>query len=316
MESVKLSIVIINWNTCELLRQCLASICVPHMPVAYEIIVVDNASSDDSVNMLKKEYPVAKIIQNSANVGFARANNQAFECVQGEYVLLLNSDTIVQDVMTFTEWLNFMDTNADVGLSGCRLVFKNGKHQVGDAGYKPTLASVFFHSFFFSKLFPKWCRGIFLTADSCSTAQYVDWVCGACMLIRRLILKEIGGLDEQNFMYAEDVELGCRVRKKGYRVAYMPSIKNIHLRGGSEESNGKAASCIWLINLRRLYKQLNNYPLSEVLFNLVIGVGFLLRFSFYIVIGVVLSNKSSFSKSKEMFHYAKNCFFSTFVSMR
>ena len=175
----------------------------------FEIIVVDNASTDDSVTMVQNHFPKISLIQNSSNLGFAKANNQALQLARGEYILLLNSNTLIPDTPIFKQWTDFMDRHPNAGASGCMLVFPDGRHQIGDAGFRPTLYTVFNHSLFISR-FPSDMKGLFVSYIKPGVLQ-VDWVSGAAFLVRKSILRQVGLMDEVFFMYAEDMEWGCRI---------------------------------------------------------------------------------------------------------
>ena len=139
MDTPKLSIIIVNWNTKEMLRQCLTHIFKRDAGIPIEVIVVDNASTDGSPATVEAEFPCVHLFRNTENLGFSKANNPAMPAAQGEYVLLLNSDTIVKDNALFKKWVSFMDDHRGAGASGCRLVNPDGTHQVGDGGFRPCL---------------------------------------------------------------------------------------------------------------------------------------------------------------------------------
>lgn len=153
-KALKLSVIVVNWNTGTLVGHCLDSLFSQDLPAAFEVIVVDNASSDCSVEMVRQRFPQVRLMVNQENLGFTRANNRAIERTSGEYVLLLNPDTIILGNHTVMDWLSFMDEHRDAGASGCKLVFPDGSHQVGDAGFRPTLGSVASYALFLSRMSP------------------------------------------------------------------------------------------------------------------------------------------------------------------
>ena len=299
----RLTIIVVNWNTLALLRDCLDSLLRKDMGITHEIIVVDNASADGSPQMVMETFPSVRLICNAENRGFAKANNQAIKVAQGDYILLLNSDTVVPDNHIFPEWLSFMDRHPEAGASGCMLVKADGAHWVGDAGFKPSFGTIFNYSFFLSKLFPGYFKGIFLNYRVTTAAAEVDWVSGAAFLIRRAILPEVGLLDENVFMYAEDVEWGCRIRSKGYKIFYLPELVIIHLVGASTKNRKEGVfSHLWIENLRRLYQRFNpKQPLF--LFDLVFAAGLLLRSFLYLVVYMASRQDKWRHKFKETFSY-------------
>jgi GT2 family glycosyltransferase len=303
MNGLRLTIIIVNWNTVSLLKDCLDSLLGQEMGLTHEIIVVDNASSDGSPQMVMTAFPSVRLICNIENLGFARANNQAIREAKGDYILLLNSDTVVPDNHIFSEWLAFMDNHHEAGASGCRLVKADGDHWVGDAGFKPSLGSILSYSFFLSKFFPGIFKGLFLNYHVTAPAAEVDWISGAAFMVRRAILPEVGLLDETVFMYAEDVEWGCRIRSKGYQIFYLPGPVIIHLVGSSTKRHKEGGySHLWIENLRRLYGRFNpGQPLF--LFDLIFAAGLLLRSFFYLAAYSASGKEKWRYKFREMFSY-------------
>lgn len=232
-----LSIVIISWNTRDLLRECLSSLETIADSLSYEVIVVDNGSTDGSQAMLRDEFPCAKLIQNSQNVGFARANNQALKISQGRYALLLNSDAMLQagavEVM-----LALAETNSKVGLVGAQLRNADGTFQASYTSF-PTLWQEFLILSSLGRLFyGQWYPSHGPKEDV--GAQPVDYVEGACMLVRHEAFEDVGGLDESYFMYAEEVDWCYSMRRKGWQVWYQPAARVTHIGGGSSRGRRTA----------------------------------------------------------------------------
>jgi N-acetylglucosaminyl-diphospho-decaprenol L-rhamnosyltransferase len=233
--SLGLSVVIVNWNVRDLLRRCLASI----LPSAAgdtdpQIIVVDNASTDGSVEMIRTEFPQVTLIANSVNQGFAKGNNQGIAATEGRYVMLLNADTEVLDnaLITLTE---FLDARPDVGLVGPQLLYADGQVQSSRRRF-PTLATLFFESTWLAWLAPRSLLDRYYVLDQPNDVTLdVDWVMGAAMLTRREVLQQIGGLDEGFFMYSEELDWCRRIKAAGWRVVYHPAAQIIHHEGKSSE---------------------------------------------------------------------------------
>jgi len=237
-ETIELSIVIVNWNTRDLLRDCLAALRAADLPQSMETIVVDNGSTDGSIAMVAADFPAVELIANDCNVGYSRGNNQALYRARGGYVLLLNSDTRVsrQAIRTL---MRFMDAHPDAGACAPRLVAANNIAQPFAYGGEPTLAYLFRRGVFRCVLrqgLHDWDR---------SGAQEVDWASGACLLVRREVVESVGPLDESLFMYFEDVDWCLRMRKLGWRVFVQPEAVVTHLGGGSLRQNPEARRCYY-----------------------------------------------------------------------
>lgn len=276
----ELSVVVVSWNCAALLGECLRSLQALAGAVSYEVIVVDNASHDDTLAMLGRDFPTVRVIANSDNLGFAKASNQGMAAAAAPLFCLLNPDTRLVEANTMARLKQRLDEHPGIGAAGCKLVFPDGTHQVGDAGYAPTLGSVLAHAFFLSRLLPSHVHGLFLQ-DGGIKPPYgpVGWVCGACTLVRREVVEQIGGLDESYFMYGEDVEWGCRMNAAGVTVAYLPDIPIIHLQGGTQKSTG-LPSTRWLDGVGRLYFE-RNHGHHWWLFRAALAAGFLLRAALY-----------------------------------
>lgn len=302
-DAPKLSIIVVSWNTKELLRACLRSLENAPARFATELLVIDNGSTDGSPEAVLGEFPHVRLLRNGANLGFAAANNQGIRASSGHYVLLLNSDTLVREQGIFDEWVGFMDEHPEVAVSGCRLTWPDGSHQVGDAGHRPSLGTVFIHAFFLSRLAPWRLRGLFAVGVGPGPPREVDWVSGAALLARRSALDVAGLLDERFFMYAEDVEWCCRMRSLEYEVAYLPGLSIVHLQGGSA-APGRGVGLRWLQSLQRLY--VSYHPREpRLLFQVVLAAGFLLRAGLYTVPGFVLRDSHARDRLRRMLAYLR-----------
>ena len=279
---IKLSIVIVSWNTIELLNKCLSCLFEGDPGVTFEVIVVDNASYDGSSKLVEKEFPRVKLIRNETNVGYTKANNQGIKLAQGDYILLLHSDTIISDNKILAKWVSFMDLHPDAGASGCRLVLPNGQHQEGDAGFKPSLSSIINYSMFLSLLSPQKFKSLFLDYKKLPKEIEVDWVNGAGFLVRKSILDKTGPLKEDLIMFTEDIEWGCRIRASGHKIFYLPYLELIHFSGASlkKRDDKNEFSLMWIENLRRLCF-LNKNKRSFFLYDLALLNGFYLRAVLY-----------------------------------
>jgi GT2 family glycosyltransferase len=231
---MKLSVVIVNYNVKYFLEQCLLSVQKAMKKVDGEIFVVDNNSVDGSVEMVREKFPLVNIVANKKNLGFAKANNQAIRMAKGEFILLLNPDTVVEDD-TFEKVLAFMDAHPDAGGLGVKMLDGSGKFLPESKRGLPTPATAFYKIFGLSALFPhsrrfsKYHLG-YLSEDE---IHRVDILAGAFMLLRKSVLDKVGLLDEDFFMYGEDIDLSYRITKAGYFNYYFPQTRIIHYKGES-----------------------------------------------------------------------------------
>lgn len=231
---MKLSIVIVNYNVEHFLEQCLYSVRRALKGIEGEVFVVDNNSVDGSLKMLAEKFPEVKVIANKDNVGFSRANNQAIHVSKGEYVLLLNPDTVVEDD-TFVKTLDFMDSHPDAGGLGVKMVDGKGKFLPESKRGLPTPETAFYKIFGLSSLFPHSRRfsKYHLGYLDENEINKVDILAGAFMLLRRTTLDKCGLLDETFFMYGEDIDLSYRITLAGYNNYYFPETRIIHYKGES-----------------------------------------------------------------------------------
>ncbi|MCK4328940.1 glycosyltransferase family 2 protein [candidate division WOR-3 bacterium] len=232
-ENTNLSIIIVNYNTEEELFQCLLSIFRSSIKVNYEIILIDNASHRDSLDKIKNRFNI-RIVHNIRNVGFARAVNQGIYRSEGEYILLLNPDTKVED-NTIQTLLDFMKNKKEAGCVAPAITYPDGNPQPSVRSF-PTFLKVFCgRQSLFTRLFPNnpITRSYLLTDLDHTKQQEVDWVMGACIMTRKSTLEEIGLLDEKFFLFVEDADLCYRLKEHGYKVFYIPEVKVIHLFGAS-----------------------------------------------------------------------------------
>ncbi|MBN1933985.1 MAG: glycosyltransferase family 2 protein [Anaerolineae bacterium] len=250
-KSIDLSIVIVNWNVRDLLRACLNSILSQARLVSQytwelvsttytcEILVVDSASSDDSAAMVEREFPAIRLWASDANLGYAGGNNLGIGYSRGQYVLLLNPDTVVRPgaLQTMTAYL---DAHPDVGVLGPRLYYPGGT-PLGETQSSrrrfPTFEIALIESTFLEQWFPNHPalkRYRVLDQPDDATCE-VDWVTGACLLVRKTVIDQVGLIDENYFMYSEELDWQKRIRQAGWRVVYLPQAEVIHYEGKSSE---------------------------------------------------------------------------------
>lgn len=228
-KKVKISVVVLSWNTKGLLRDCLKSVkqsLVGDFKV--EIIVVDNASNDGSVEMVKREFSETRLIINEKNLGYGKGNNVGIKAAKGEYVLVLNSDTII-DKGAIEKLVEFLDKNKGVAIVGPKLLNSDGTPQA-NCGRFPNLTisfiMLYLEHFGLGRLV-RW---------SPDKSQFVDWLMGAAFIARREVFEKIGGFDEKIFMYMEEIEWFYRARKAGFKAYFLKEAEIVHLGRGSSKS--------------------------------------------------------------------------------
>ncbi|HET6243397.1 MAG: glycosyltransferase [Bacteroidetes bacterium] len=235
---MKLTIIIVNYNVEYFLEQCLHSVYKAIHRVSSEVFVVDNNSVDGSVEMVKTKFPEVKLIENKKNTGFSFANNQAIKLACGEYVLLLNPDTVVEED-TFEKVVSFMDDNSIAGGLGVYMIDGKGKFLPESKRGLPTPEVAFYKVFGLSRLFPKSRRfgRYHLGFLDKNKVHEVEILSGAFMLLRKETLDKTGLLDETFFMYGEDIDLSYRIIKAGYKNYYFPKTRIIHYKGESTKKS-------------------------------------------------------------------------------
>jgi len=233
----KLSIILVSYNTKELLIGCLSSIFDSLKNVDFETIVVDNNSKDGSTKEVQNHFPQVRLIENQNNKGFAVANNQALKLIRGKYALLLNPDTLIIN-SSFTKMVEYMEENKRVGMVGCKILNPDGSLQAS-AFPLPTLKDLILSGFAASWIF--WGRYVQRYSSRHYVPQKVPvkvgWVSGACLMIRKRTMDEIGLLDENFFLFSEDVDWCIRASRKGWAVIFYPEATIIHYGGQSAQKN-------------------------------------------------------------------------------
>ncbi len=234
---IDVSIIIVNWNTRELLRKCIQSIFDKTERCRYEIIVVDNGSSDGSVEMVREIFPEVRLIANPENIGFSRANNKGIEESSGSYIMMLNSDTELRNDAP-SMLLELMDQCPEAGASGGMLLNPDGSLQPSCARFA-SVGAIFFGCRSLKQFLLKFTRSDknlaapFLNYEEHQSNQEVDWVVGADLMVRREVLNTVGLMDENIFLYAEDWDYCYRIKEAGWKILYEPQARIIHHYGKS-----------------------------------------------------------------------------------
>jgi len=245
-----LSIIIVNWNTRDLLIQCLKSLQQTFQRLKMEIFVVDNGSTDGSGEAVRAKFPEVIFIENRLNLGFARANNQAMRLSKGRYILLLNPDTQVKEGAIETLKI-FMDIHPKAGVVGAQLLNSDGSKQNSIANF-PSLATELLNKSLLRRLFPEQFPGKERTYVE---PIEVDSVIGACMMIRRTSMEQVGLLDEDYFLFLEETDWCYRFRRAGWKVYHHPQAEIYHFQGKSADRDKKRAKVEYSRSRRQFFKK-------------------------------------------------------------
>ena len=256
-----LSVVLVCWNNRDYLEPCLRSLFEGEMRRRFEVVVVDNGSSDGSQTMLREKFPQVQLIQNEHNVGLSRASNQGIEATLGRYVLLLNNDTLVNGP-SLDAMAEFMGATSDAGAVGGQLLNADGSFQAAYADFSSVWQEFFIATRLGEFLWPG-----YPSHNADNRAKPVDWLSSACLLIRRAALTRAGLLDEEYFIYGDEADLQYRLRRAGWRVYYLPYVTTIHY-GGRSMDRWRRRKMVYrgkMLFYRKNYGALRTWVLRAVL---------------------------------------------------
>lgn len=252
-----LDIVIVNYNSHGSLHQCLKSLELSIRDIGSRIIVIDNASKED-VSSVTTLFSSIEVIKNKVNIGFASAVNQGIQKSTAPYLVVLNPDTIIQEGF-FKKALEFMELNPDVGIIGPKIMNSDGSIQGSARTFPTPLTAIFGRTSLLTRVFPRnpISRKNVLTADAVSSLEAisVDWVSGACMIVRRDAIEISGLLDERFFMYWEDADWSMRMRDNGWKVMYYPAISITHHVGKSSKERFLRSTLDFHWSAYKLYRK-------------------------------------------------------------
>lgn len=230
-----LSIIVVSYNTRQLLDDCLRSLYAAEPPPGgLEVIVVDNASADGSPEMVRALYPQARLIVSAENRGYSAANNQGAAVAEGDYLLYLNSDTVIA-ADALVKPLTYLQDHPEVGALTVRLVYPNGERDPDNHRGFPTPWNAFCHFTLLSRLFPHSPRfnGYFRSYEAFDTIHPVPVIAGSYMMMPRALDRQLGGWDETYFFYGEDIDYCYRIHEAGYHIIYYPLVEVVHYKGAS-----------------------------------------------------------------------------------
>ncbi len=255
-QEIVISVIIVNYNVREFLEQCLNSVQRALNNIPSEIIVIDNASVDGSVPVIRQRFPDVILIENKENKGFSAANNQGLEIARGQFIVLLNPDTVVQED-TFVKLLEFFEKTPDASAATCKILNPDGTFSVDCRHSIPTPLTAFWKVVGLSRIFPK--SKIFgrynLTYLDENSLYPVEAISGSFMMMRREIVKKVGKLDEDFFMYCEDIDYCHRINKAGGKIYYVPNSQIIHYKGESTKKNNLDYVITFNRSLYKFYKK-------------------------------------------------------------
>ncbi|MFC1656347.1 glycosyltransferase family 2 protein [Patescibacteria group bacterium] len=241
----ELSIIIVNFNTKQILKDCLESVYKHLTDIDFEIIVVDNNSQDESVLMIKKEFTEINIIANNRNIGFGPANNQGIEVAQGKYILFLNNDTYIFD-NSIQKMIKYLAENSEYGVVGPQLLNKDRSIQLSASQIFPSLYTELLRNFLLdriilNRLFQD--RDYFgryqLSPNQHKKSREVSFVSGACFLVKRKVIEKTKGFDKRFFFYQEEIDWMKRIHEAGWKIYFLSDAKIVHLGGVATESSMK-----------------------------------------------------------------------------
>lgn len=293
----QLSVIVINWNTSDLLAECLQSLAAyPATGRSTEIIVVDNGSHDGSQAMVREHWPNVDLVALPENIGFTRANNVGIRRSRGEFLLFINADALVTQGC-LDRLLARMESDPRAGAIGPRLTYADGRWQRWTAGREPALGAAFNYYFFLERLSPRR-RGLYLGRDVKHAFQ-PDWVTSACMLVRRAALDEIGLMDEGFFVYMDDVDLCRRMREANWHVWYEPATSAIHYMGQSHLRETGSVSPRALRTFNQYYARRHN-PIATAALQCIEGTGHAIRAFLYYTASVLASGRKTHRAFRSM----------------
>ncbi len=284
------SIIIVAWNVRKLLYDCLESVFEQTQGIEFEVIYVDNASEDGSVEMVRKEFPEVQIIENEENKGFIKANNQAIEIAEARYILLLNSDTIILD-NAIAKTMKFADENPDAALVGCKVLYPDGRLQTNCFMY-PSAMNMFLSATYLSKLFS--CNRFFgretMEWWDYSDVREIEANTGCYSLVRREAIDQVGVMDERYFVYGDDADWCCRFTKAGWKVMFTPEPQIIHYHGQTTKSK-KREFQLQLFGSKLIFMLLHRGRIAFMLARLMMILYFVLRIPLWLLVGLMKRNE-------------------------
>ena len=282
----RVSVIVVTWNARDFLRACLRSLAAETPALSLDVHVVDNASTDGTGRMVEDEFPGVRLTKNPGNQGFARANNIALRRVleegRSDYILLLNADVAVLD-RAVERLVEYLDAHPGAGAAGPALVLPGGKLQAGVGGFLPSALSGLAYFLFLARVFPGTSEPLFIDQAAVGRSgkpKRVEWLSGACLLVRRRTVERTGLLNEDFFFYLDDIDWGKRMGERGIALHYIPWIRVLHDHGVTYRRVLKKFNTEWLDMLFE-YVRGERGPGEAFLFRGIAVLGFLSRLVYY-----------------------------------
>ena len=284
MENKDLSVILLNYNTRDLTKKCLRSVFDSSTDYRFEVIIADNGSTDGSIEMIKNDFPNVKLIENKANLGFSKGNNVAIRQATGRYILLLNTDTEIRENALDVS-IKYLDEHPVVGILGGKVLLPDGSLDKASRRKFPNPWNSFLRLFGFKKF------SDYNIDSPIDQEMEVDGVMGAYLMIGRSVIDKIGLLDEEYFMYGEDLDWCWQAKKAGYKVVYYPKAEIIHYKYGSSQlipfKTIKMAHEAMKIFYRKHYAKEKNW-----LFNQFVYLGINLRMYLVMIVNILRKKKT------------------------
>lgn len=307
MSGPLVSVLIVTWNCRDLIGPCLDHLLASRLDDEMEVIVVDNASRDGTAEVVRSGFAGVEVIESGGNLGFGRGNNLAARRAQGEYLLLLNPDAYLTDPDALGQLCAALDADRKGAIAAVApmLVNQDESHQVGDAGFAPSVGNIVRHQMLVSRFVPG-TRGFYINRPALLRRDRVrvQWLAATCLLVRRAAFEQVGGFDPSFFMYGEDVDLGLRLNATGRTQFLLPAVRVVHLQGATQRTDPDAlhVSFGWIDAIFALHRgadwrdRLNRRAIAAVM-----SAGFLARAAAY-----RLKGTRTRAKSAAMMQYARH----------
>jgi len=299
---VDVSIIIVAWNVRQLLYDCLKSVYEQTKGIDFEVIYVDNASEDGSVEMVRKEFPAIRIIQNDRNEGFIKANNRGIKVAMGRYVLLLNSDTLILD-NAIAKMVKFADLHPEAAIVGCKVLASNRTLQES-CFTCPSVLSMLLSATYLYKLFPKskFFGREYMTWWDYDNAREVEAIAGVCSLVRKEAIQQVGLMNELYFVYGDDPDWCYRFRKKGWQIFFTPEAQIIHF-GGDTVKRVSSEFMLQLHGSKLIFMKLHRTKLAFPIACFLTALFFFSRLPYWLIIALFRkdSRKRSIATAKTYF---------------
>ena len=304
-----IAVIVVTWNTRDLLRACLTALTAPADDGWMRIVCIDNGSTDGTADMVAREFPTVLLVRRDQNIGFPGGANVgitlALERFAPRFVALVNSDLVVTPD-TLAALVRHLERHEEVAAVSPRLRHPSGTLQSGAAGFAPTAWTGIAHFLFLSALTRGRCRGVFINQHHFirrSEAVAVDWVTGACPVMRTEAIQRVGLLEEAFFMYADDVDWCCRARRAGFAIHFLPTVEAVHWQGATSPT----ADPKWLASLCALVRR-DRGTTEYIIFRLAAAVGFALRCGLYALAFVARRDRKYWKSAGDMLVYAQWAF--------